>query len=145
MLMQQMLLRRQLRKMAREGHDEARQVLRDPELFKALLVADDLRVNAFGNTVQGVQDWLDWLLENQDQILALIKRIIEMFSMFSEFSVEIESESAHIMGEPSTSNFQEWLMRLDKILEIIDGVVEFLKGINFPTSSNASASLGGAA
>lgn len=66
-------------------------VLRDEELFN-LFVTDELfsaTVTINDATTQGLQDFLDWLINNQDAIFKLIQRLIDLFSGFSvETAVE---------------------------------------------------------
>lgn len=93
MIGQRLVLRRQLRQLGRVDKD-ARTVLRDEDMFETLLSSDDLRAEAYGNTVQGLQDWLDWLIENQDQLLALVKKIIELFSSFTSVTTAEEPAQA---------------------------------------------------
>jgi len=57
-------------------------VLRDEELFD-LLVTDtmfDSVATISDTTVQGLQDFFQWLVDNQDAIFALIARIISLFA-----------------------------------------------------------------
>ena len=79
-------LRTFLKIMAARGSDPAAAALRDRQLFDDLF--DNLR-HSVTEDDRPILDLLDWLIEHSDEIIALIEKLMELFSGLSS-TVEVE-------------------------------------------------------
>ena len=77
------LVRLALRRLARqhpEHRENIRLVLRDPDMLDAVTEGlCHVSENKYGIGDNSFMDFLDWLLEHADEILALIAKIVDMF------------------------------------------------------------------
>ena len=80
------------------GNKDAVKVLRDPELFDEVF---DRLAYQKDEEDRPVLDLLDWLIEHADEIMAIVAKIIEMFSGLSSLSAEqVEALGGCCGGDP---------------------------------------------